>query len=83
VWQDQFDKKRTIGERCADNVAGYGGSWKFVLSLLSVLLSWMILNSLLGRDGNAWDPYPFIALNLMLSMIAAFQGIQISFILII
>lgn len=76
TWQDQFDKKRTIGERAADNVAKFGGSWRFVLALLSVLVGWMVINIVLNDlgTGGAWDPYPFIALNLMLSMVAAFQG---------
>ena len=63
----------TFGERLADRVAGFGGSWTFILSFLAVLCVWIVLNSvaLLFRP---FDPYPFILLNLVLSCVAAIQA---------
>jgi uncharacterized membrane protein len=64
----------TFGQRVADRVARFGGSWTFIFCFLAVLLFWVGLNSLwLGR-ARAFDPYPFILLNLFLSMIAALQA---------
>ena len=62
----------TVGERVADGVAGFGGSWTFILSFLFGLVVYTIVNAVLGR--RAWDPYPFILLNLILSMLAALQA---------
>jgi uncharacterized membrane protein len=62
----------TFGERIADSVAGFGGSWTFIIIFLTVLVIYTIINIALGR--SAWDPYPFILLNLFLSMIAALQA---------
>ena len=65
----------TRGERLADRVAAVGGSWGFIIAFGVVLLSWMIINSGLARElGIEFDPYPFIFLNLMLSMLAAIQA---------
>ena len=65
----------TFGERLSDRVAAIGGSWGFIIAFTIVLFGWMILNSqILNRMGMAFDPYPFIFLNLMLSMIAALQA---------
>lgn len=60
------------GERLADAVARFGGSWAFILTFLSILVVYTALNSWLGK--GAWDPYPFILLNLFLSMLAALQA---------
>jgi uncharacterized membrane protein len=67
-----IDKDATFGERIADKVAGFGGSWTFILSFGLVLVSYVSLSILLGK--RAWDPYPFILLNLFLSMLAAVQA---------
>ncbi len=65
----------TQGERLADRVAAVGGSWAFIIAFGVVLFAWMIINSGLGkRLGVEFDPYPFIFLNLMLSMLAAIQA---------
>jgi CRP/FNR family transcriptional regulator, cyclic AMP receptor protein len=62
----------TFGERIADSVARFGGSWSFILSFGAVLVIYTSTNVILGR--SAWDPYPFILLNLFLSMLAAIQA---------
>lgn len=65
----------TLGGRLADRVAAVGGSWGFIISFALVLFFWMVLNSpLLKSIGIQFDPYPFIFLNLMLSMLAAIQA---------
>ena len=71
----EFDRTQTFGQRLADNVAAFGGSWPFIILFGSVLLVWVVLNSyVLSRRGEAFDPYPFILLNLVLSMLAAIQA---------
>jgi CRP/FNR family cyclic AMP-dependent transcriptional regulator len=67
-----IEAEMTFGERVADAVAGFGGSWTFIISFLTGLLIYSMVNVALGR--RAWDPYPFILLNLMLSMLAALQA---------
>jgi CRP/FNR family transcriptional regulator, cyclic AMP receptor protein len=62
----------SLGERIADSVAGFGGSWTFILTFLGALVVYAGMNVYLA--GRAWDPYPFILLNLMLSMLAAIQA---------
>ena len=62
----------TFGERIADSVARFGGSWRFIISFGAVLVVYTGANVILGR--SAWDPYPFILLNLFLSMLAAIQA---------
>lgn len=65
----------TFGQRLADSTAAIGGSWGFIIAFGVVLFGWMLLNSeILGRIGHAFDPYPFIFLNLMLSTLAAIQA---------
>ena len=65
----------TFGQRLADHVAAIGGSWCFIIGFALVLFAWMLLNSkLLASLGISFDPYPFIFLNLMLSMLAAIQA---------
>ena len=69
----KFEKKLTFGQKMADRVARFGGSWKFILSFLALLIVWMILNIFFVRD-EGFDPYPFILLNLVLSCLAAMQA---------
>ncbi|PWW03488.1 putative membrane protein [Hoeflea marina] len=68
-----IDEHMTIGDRAADKVAQFGGSWTFILSFAVVLVIWMMLN-VTGLLFAAFDPYPFILLNLVLSCIAAIQA---------
>jgi uncharacterized membrane protein len=71
----EFEDKRTFGERLADRIAQFGGSWTFIILFGCVLLAWVITNSiLLARRDEAFDPYPYILLNLFLSMLAALQA---------
>jgi CRP/FNR family cyclic AMP-dependent transcriptional regulator len=67
-----IEEEATFGERVADGVAAFGGSWTFIITCLSGLMIYAAINVVLGR--RAWDPYPFILLNLMLSMLAALQA---------
>jgi uncharacterized membrane protein len=70
-----FDEETTFGQRAADVVASFGGSWTFVGLFAVVLLIWVGLNAyLLAHRGKTFDPYPFILLNLFLSMLAAIQA---------
>jgi uncharacterized membrane protein len=73
---DSFEKPITYGQRMADGVARFGGSWTFIGSFGLFLLLWTGLNSWLLNHINIkpFDPYPFIFLNLMLSMLAAIQA---------
>ena len=65
----------TFGQRLADRVAAFGGSWTFIIVFLSMLVAWIVLNTvLLTRIGKPFDPYPYIFLNLVLSMVAALQA---------
>ena len=63
---------RTFWARLADQVAAVGGSWGFIFGFFVVLVGWMLINATLDR--KAFDPYPYIFLNLMLSMLAAIQA---------
>lgn len=65
-------KSYTLGQRAADKIAKFAGSWAFIFSFVGVLLFWMVLNILLAA--GAFDPYPFILLNLVLSCVAAIQA---------
>jgi CRP/FNR family cyclic AMP-dependent transcriptional regulator len=67
-----IEEESTLGERIADTVAGFGGSWTFILIFLSALVIYTAVNIMLQH--KAWDPYPFILLNLFLSMLAAIQA---------
>jgi uncharacterized membrane protein len=69
-----FDANRSFGERLSDQIARVGGSWTFIISFLLFLVAWAGINTLILSSGNAFDPYPFIFLNLILSMIAAIQA---------
>jgi uncharacterized membrane protein len=66
--------ERTFGERLADRVAAIGGSWAFIIAFGMILAFWMGWNELTKGHPLAFDPYPFIFLNLMLSMLAAIQA---------
>jgi uncharacterized membrane protein len=76
----EMDDKMTIGQRVADKVASFGGSWTFIGLYSGALVLWMGINTFImsrlgrGPDGAQWDPYPYILLNLMLSMTAALQA---------
>jgi CRP/FNR family transcriptional regulator, cyclic AMP receptor protein len=76
----EMEAKATIGQRIADRVASFGGSWTFIIIYVSFLAFWMALNTFFlvhyGRSENGaqFDPYPYILLNLMLSMTAALQA---------
>jgi len=67
-----IEKDATFGERIADAVAGFGGSWPFIVSFGVALAIYMSVDAALGK--KAWDPYPYILLNLFLSMLAAIQA---------
>lgn len=69
---DVIEEEETVGERVADGVAHFGGSWMFIISFGFVLVVYSSVNVTLGN--RAWDPYPFILLNLFLSMLAAIQA---------
>jgi CRP/FNR family transcriptional regulator, cyclic AMP receptor protein len=69
---DVIEKDATFGERVADIVAGFGGSWAFIIAFSVALAIYMAIDAALGK--RAWDPYPYILLNLFLSMLAAVQA---------
>ena len=70
---DTAEERMSLGDRVADRVASFGGSWTFILSFFAVLVFWVVLNAyLLGAQ--PFDPYPFILLNLVLSCLAAIQA---------
>ena len=71
----EFDAKTTLGQRAADAVAAFGGSWTFIAIFAAILVVWVGLNSfILVNYGENFDPYPYILLNLFLSMLAAIQA---------
>ncbi|MFK7032118.1 DUF1003 domain-containing protein [Flavobacterium oreochromis] len=73
-WVDSTEvESRTIGQRVADQVASFGGSWIFIISFLIFLLTWIVINVFFLMN-KGFDPYPFILLNLILSCIAALQA---------
>ncbi|WP_288418364.1 MULTISPECIES: DUF1003 domain-containing protein [Sphingomonadaceae] len=72
---DVADERESFGDRLSDRVAAIGGSWGFIIGFSLVLVGWMLLNSdVLEHFGLAFDPYPYIFLNLMLSTVAAIQA---------
>ncbi len=71
----EFADLMTFGQRLADKVAAVGGSWGFIIGFGTFILCWVVLNSyILIRSGKDFDPYPYILLNLFLSMIASIQA---------
>jgi uncharacterized membrane protein len=76
----EMEERSTIGQRVADQVASFGGSWTFIIIYVSFLAAWIGLNTFVlihyghGENGAQYDPYPYILLNLMLSMTAALQA---------
>ena len=76
----EMEERATFGQRVADRVASFGGSWTFIIIYVGFLLGWMSLNTFVlvhyghGENGAQYDPYPYILLNLMLSMTAALQA---------
>lgn len=71
--QDDIDATTSLGQRFADKIAGFGGSWVFILCFLGFIVVWMIINVWVLAS-KAFDPYPFILLNLILSCVAAIQA---------
>jgi len=67
-----IEEEETFGERIADSVASFGGSWTFIITFIAVLIAYALVSNAFGR--RSWDPYPFILLNLFLSMLAAIQA---------
>lgn len=70
-WHEQHVETLTRGERAADRLRNGMGSWAFVGIFLAIMAVWAMLNT---SGGETWDPYPFILLNLFLSMLAGLQG---------
>jgi len=76
----EMEQRATIGQRIADRVASFGGSWTFIMIYVGFLIGWMAFNTFIlvhygrGENGAQFDPYPYILLNLMLSMTAALQA---------
>jgi hypothetical protein len=69
------EENQTFGDRLADKVARFGGSWTFIVTFTGMLLAWVVLNTvILARYSGGFDPYPYIFLNLILSMVAALQA---------
>ncbi|WP_207261650.1 DUF1003 domain-containing protein [Desulfovibrio sp. Huiquan2017] len=71
--EEEMDRMRTTGERLADLIADFGGSWKFIILFGVFILFWVLVNTLL-LVFRPFDPYPFILLNLLLSLLAAIQA---------
>lgn len=71
--ETEFERGLTLGERMADRVAIFGGSWTFVLVFMAVIMTWIALNTI-SLLSEAFDPYPYILLNLVLSTVAALQA---------
>jgi uncharacterized membrane protein len=69
---DVIEEEMTFGQRIADHVAQFGGSWTFIILVMAGLIVYAAIN--IALKGRAWDPYPFILLNLFLSMMAAIQA---------
>src|SRR5438045_6123207 len=69
----QFEKKLTFGERLSDSIAAFGGSWTFIIFFSVVLFLWVLVNSFILAN-RAFDPYPYILMNLVLSALAALQA---------
>jgi uncharacterized membrane protein len=72
VSPESGNERDTLGQRAADTIAKFAGSWAFIFSFSGVLILWMVVNIILAA--KAFDPYPFILLNLVLSCVAAIQA---------
>src|SRR5262245_21577950 len=71
--EEEFEDRRTLGERLSDRLASFGGSWIFIIVFALILLAWTAFN-LIVPEAQRFDPYPYILLNLFLSMLAAIQA---------
>jgi uncharacterized membrane protein len=71
--ETEYEQKLSLGDRVADIVAEFGGSWTFIFFFGAVMVLWMMINAFILRE-NAFDPFPFILLNLLLSTLAALQA---------
>lgn len=71
---ESFHEELTLGQRIADKVATFGGSWAFIISFFVFIAGWISLNTFILVGGDGFDPYPYILLNLGLSSLAAFQA---------
>lgn len=71
--EESFEEHFTFGQRIADNIATFGGSWTFILTFFALLLIWIGIN-VIALSSQPFDPYPFILLNLILSCLAAIQA---------
>jgi uncharacterized membrane protein len=71
---EDLEKRLTFGQRLADKMTTFGGSWTFIILFFIVLLTWVAVNTVILVTKVAFDPYPFILLNLVLSMLAAIQA---------
>ena len=69
----EFEKDLTFGERLSDHIASFGGSWTFIIVFFAVLMIWIVINGIFLAT-RAFDPYPFILMNLILSCLAAIQA---------
>ena len=69
----EFEKDLTFGERLSDRIASFGGSWSFIIIFFAVLVIWIVVNGIILAT-RAFDPYPFILMNLILSCLAAIQA---------
>ena len=70
--EKESGKLTSLGQRAADSIAKFAGSWAFIFSFTGVLILWMVVNTMLAA--KAFDPYPFILLNLVMSCVAAIQA---------
>ena len=73
LYDDEKDVKWSFGEKIADNVASFGGSWGFIFIFFSIILVWMLYNIKMSAN-EIFDPYPFILLNLLFSTQAAYAA---------
>ncbi|NKB84036.1 DUF1003 domain-containing protein [Brucella grignonensis] len=71
---ETFHERLTLGQRLADKVAAFGGSWTFIISFGVILAIWVVMNTIALPGKDVFDPYPFVFLNLVLSMLAAIQA---------
>ncbi len=72
--EDEIETQLTLGQQIADKVATFGGSWSFIITFFSFILGWILINIWMLSSGTAFDPFPFILLNLLLSCLAAIQA---------